>query len=218
MAENLDRFTKRARRVLTTAGDEARRLNHRFIGTEHILLGIVSEEGGVAMRVLQELATSVLKGVLLVFVYRPEYSPPWSDTSSLRVIELGPLDSNSSELLFRSCSQSTKEDVSRIVERGGGNPLFIEELAAHQTTVSQAEHSNRTVASAIPTNLSGLLMQRVDSLSLKSKALLKTASVVGRRFQVDLVTRPGAERDLALKELVNSSLLIEEGRAGQFRF
>ena len=58
MAENLDRFTKRARRVLTTAGDEARRLNHRFIGTEHILLGIVSEEGGVAMRVLQELEIS----------------------------------------------------------------------------------------------------------------------------------------------------------------
>ncbi len=55
MAENLDRFTKRARRVLTTAGEEARRLNHQFIGTEHILLGLVSEDGGVAMRVLQEL-------------------------------------------------------------------------------------------------------------------------------------------------------------------
>jgi ATP-dependent Clp protease ATP-binding subunit ClpC len=55
VAENLDRFTKRARRVLTSAGEEARRLNHRFIGTEHILLGLVSEEGGVAMRVLEEL-------------------------------------------------------------------------------------------------------------------------------------------------------------------
>ena len=58
MAENLDRFTKRARRVLTTAGEEARRLNHRFIGTEHILLGLVTEEGGVAMRVLRELEIS----------------------------------------------------------------------------------------------------------------------------------------------------------------
>jgi len=58
VAENLDRFTKRARRVLTTAGEEARRLNHQFIGTEHILLGLVSEDGGVAMRVLQELEIS----------------------------------------------------------------------------------------------------------------------------------------------------------------
>ena len=58
MAENLDRFTKRARRVLTTAGEEARRLNHEYIGTEHILLGLVSEDGGVAMRVLRELKIS----------------------------------------------------------------------------------------------------------------------------------------------------------------
>jgi ATP-dependent Clp protease ATP-binding subunit ClpC len=58
VAENLDRFTKRARRVLTTAGEEARRLNHQFIGTEHILLGLVSEDGGVAMRVLEELEIS----------------------------------------------------------------------------------------------------------------------------------------------------------------
>ena len=58
MADNLDRFTKRARRVLTTAGEEARRLNHQYIGTEHILLGLVSEDGGVAMRVLQELKIS----------------------------------------------------------------------------------------------------------------------------------------------------------------
>ena len=58
MAENLDRFTKRARRVLATAGAEAKRLNHEYIGTEHILLGLVSEDGGVAMRVLRELKIS----------------------------------------------------------------------------------------------------------------------------------------------------------------
>ena len=58
MADNFDRFTKRARRVLTHAQEEARLLNHRYIGTEHILLGLVTEEGGVAMRVLQELGVS----------------------------------------------------------------------------------------------------------------------------------------------------------------
>jgi ATP-dependent Clp protease ATP-binding subunit ClpC len=58
VAENLDRFTKRARRVLTHAQEEARRLNHRYIGTEHILLGLMAEEGGVAMRILQDLGVS----------------------------------------------------------------------------------------------------------------------------------------------------------------
>ncbi len=61
MAENLDRFTKRARRVLTTAGAEAKRLNHEYIGTEHILLGLVAEDGGVAMRVLEELKISAVQ-------------------------------------------------------------------------------------------------------------------------------------------------------------
>ena len=55
MADKFDRFTKRARRVLTLAQEEAQRLNHNYIGTEHLLLGLVREENGVAVRVLQEL-------------------------------------------------------------------------------------------------------------------------------------------------------------------
>src|SRR5947208_10044085 len=51
----LDRFTKRARRVLTLAQEEALRLNHNYIGTEHLLLGLVREENGVAVKVLREL-------------------------------------------------------------------------------------------------------------------------------------------------------------------
>ena len=55
MADKFDRFTKRARRVLTLAQEEAQRLNHNYIGTEHLLLGLVREENGVAVRVLKEL-------------------------------------------------------------------------------------------------------------------------------------------------------------------
>jgi ATP-dependent Clp protease ATP-binding subunit ClpC len=56
MANNkFDRFTKRARRVLTLAQEEAQRLNHNYIGTEHLLLGLVREENGVAVRVLRDL-------------------------------------------------------------------------------------------------------------------------------------------------------------------
>ena len=55
MANKMERFTQRARRVLSLAQEEAERLQHNYIGTEHLLLGLIREEGGVAGRVLREL-------------------------------------------------------------------------------------------------------------------------------------------------------------------
>jgi ATP-dependent Clp protease ATP-binding subunit ClpC len=51
----MDRFTQRARRVLNLAYQEAERMRHNYIGTEHLLMGLIREEGGVAGRVLREL-------------------------------------------------------------------------------------------------------------------------------------------------------------------
>ncbi len=51
----MERFTQRARRVLSLAHQEAERMRHNHIGTEHLLLGLIREEGGVAGRVLREL-------------------------------------------------------------------------------------------------------------------------------------------------------------------
>ncbi len=50
--DRFDKFTDEARRVLTFAQDEARRLNDNYIGTEHLLLGLVREEEGLAAHVL----------------------------------------------------------------------------------------------------------------------------------------------------------------------
>jgi hypothetical protein len=52
------RFTDRARRALAHARREARLLNHRFIGTEHILLGLMHEGDGVAAKALESLGIS----------------------------------------------------------------------------------------------------------------------------------------------------------------
>src|SRR5487761_1369703 len=54
-----ERFTDRARRVLVLAQEEARLLNHNFIGTEHILLGLVHEGEGVAAKALESLGISL---------------------------------------------------------------------------------------------------------------------------------------------------------------
>src|SRR6478735_7329344 len=47
-----ERFTERARQVVVLAQEEARTLKHNYIGTEHILLGLVRENEGVAARIL----------------------------------------------------------------------------------------------------------------------------------------------------------------------
>jgi len=60
-----ERFTERARQVVVLAQDEARALKHNYIGTEHILLGLLREEEGIA-------AAASARGLRLVFVDQAE--------------------------------------------------------------------------------------------------------------------------------------------------
>ena len=54
-------FTDRVRKVLQMAREEAARLHHEYVGTEHILLGLIREEDGVAARVLKDLGVELEK-------------------------------------------------------------------------------------------------------------------------------------------------------------
>ena len=54
-----ERFTDRARRVVVLAQEEAKMLNHNYIGTEHILLGLIHEGEGVAAKALESLNISL---------------------------------------------------------------------------------------------------------------------------------------------------------------
>lgn len=56
---SMERFTQRARRVLSLAHQEAERMRQNYIGTEHLLLGLIREDGGVAGRVLRELGLEI---------------------------------------------------------------------------------------------------------------------------------------------------------------
>ena len=55
MASRFEKFSERARRVLSLAQEEAQRFNHNYIGTEHVLLGLVREPEGTAAKVLGNL-------------------------------------------------------------------------------------------------------------------------------------------------------------------
>ena len=61
MGSRFEKFSERARRVLSLAQEEAQRFNHNYIGTEHILLGLVRETEGVAARVLSGLSVDLGK-------------------------------------------------------------------------------------------------------------------------------------------------------------
>ncbi len=61
MASRFDKFSERARHVLTLAQEEAQLRNHTFIGTEHILLGLLREEDGVAAKVVEGLGMNLTK-------------------------------------------------------------------------------------------------------------------------------------------------------------
>ena len=93
MASRFEKFTERARRVLTLAQEEAQHFSHSYIGTEHILLGLVREEEGVAAKVLVNLGVvlSKVRSAVEFIIGRGE--KPGSDEIGLsprakRVIEL----------------------------------------------------------------------------------------------------------------------------------
>ena len=88
-----ERFTDRARRVLVLAQEEARLLNHSFIGTEHILLGLIHEGEGVAAKALEQLGVSLeavrekVEETIGLSGTAPTGSPPFTPRAK-KVLEL----------------------------------------------------------------------------------------------------------------------------------
>jgi ATP-dependent Clp protease ATP-binding subunit ClpC len=74
----LDRLTDRARRALTFANQEAQRLAHDHVGTEHLLLGMVKENSGLAAIVLHEfhIDLSTVRQEVLRVTHGPSQNPP----------------------------------------------------------------------------------------------------------------------------------------------
>ncbi|MDD3827948.1 MAG: ATP-dependent Clp protease ATP-binding subunit [Anaerolineaceae bacterium] len=201
MAENLDRFTKRARRVLTVAGDEARKLNHRFIGTEHILLGLVAEEGGVAMRVLRELNISgeQIRNAVERTVgrgTRPTFTQPTLTPRTKRVIELAVDEARrrghhyiGTEHLLLGLVREGEGVAVDVLRRLGAPPEAIQDQVDRilKETPVHAGKSNRP-ASNTPT---------VDQLGTDLTALAESGKldpVVGRRSEIERVIQILARR------------------------
>ncbi|MGD8397263.1 MAG: ATP-dependent Clp protease ATP-binding subunit [Anaerolineae bacterium] len=200
MADNLDRFTKRARRVLTAAGEEARRLNHRFIGTEHILLGLVSEEGGVAMRVFSELEISseqVRKSVERTVGRgaRPTFTQPTLTPRTKRVIELSVDEARrmghhyiGTEHLLLGLVREGEGVAVDVLRRLGAPPEAIREQVVRLLRESQSHAGPGREGSTTPT---------VDQLGTDLTALAdsgKLDPVIGRKTEIERVIQILARR------------------------
>jgi DNA-binding winged helix-turn-helix (wHTH) protein/tetratricopeptide (TPR) repeat protein len=145
--------------------------------------------------------------VLLIATSRPGYRPPWMDRSYVTQVTIAPLSASDSARLLASVAgdQRIEDGVSSVIlERGEGNPFFLEELA--RTVLADGD-----AAPTIPETVQGVIMARLDRLPEQPRRLLQTASVVGREVPLTVLSRmwdaPTVEDDLA--ELCRQEFLYE---------
>src|SRR5829696_4047054 len=149
MPDRFDKFTERARKVLQLAQEEARRLNHNYIGTEHLLLGLVREGEGIAAGVLESLGVSLDKvrnQVIYVLNQSAAYSQQESRhssktpvidqlgmdlTAAARANKLDPVIGRERELerVIQILSRRTKNNPALVGEPGVGKTAIVEGLA-----------------------------------------------------------------------------------------
>src|SRR5918999_3865510 len=174
MADRFDKFTERARKVLQLAQDEAQRLNHHYIGTEHLLLGLVREGEGIAAGVLESLGVSLDKvrsQVIYVLNQSQSYSQQESRhasktpvidqlgmdlTAAARANKLDPVIGRAREIerVIQILSRRTKNNPALIGEPGVGKTAIVEGLA------------QRIAAGDVPETLMGKRLLTLDIGSL----------------------------------------------------
>jgi class 3 adenylate cyclase/tetratricopeptide (TPR) repeat protein/DNA-binding XRE family transcriptional regulator len=158
--------------------------------------------------------------ILLMCTWRPGYRPPWAEHSyvtQLGLRRLGPRDSLGLVSSVLGEQEVPGELAQVILERGEGNPFFLEELAR-----AVADRSAVESASFVPDTIQDVLMARIDRLDETPRQLLQTASVVGREVPLRLLAalwpRP-AELGEQLRTLQNLEFLYEQaGREPGFVF
>jgi class 3 adenylate cyclase/tetratricopeptide (TPR) repeat protein len=144
----------------------------------------------------------------LVVLTRRSDGPGWADLAGRTVIELRALDGSASEHLLADLSPEglSPRDRQVLVERAGGNPLFLVELARAARDTGSPE--------TLPDALEPLLAAQVDRLSPPDRRALRAAAVLGLRFESSLLAQvvdSDVHLDDALGERLSPFLREEEG-------
>ncbi len=140
-------FTPRAKRVLELSLEEARQLGHNYIGTEHLLLGLIREGEGVAARVLENLGVDLSKvrtQVIRMLGETAEVAAGSSSTGRNKTPTLDEFGSNLTQLALESKLDPVvgrQKEIERVIQilgrRTKNNPVLIGEPGVGKTAIAE---------------------------------------------------------------------------------
>ena len=169
--------------------------------------------------------------LLLLYTRRPEYLPPWLNRAVVTKLHLDPLPAGDIRRLVQArlgADVLPETLVRQVAEKAEGNPLFAEEIVSFltergvlRTTAGKVEFDSNAVAAAVPASVQSLLTARVDRLAPKDRTLLQAASVIGRRFDTELlaaVIDDTEEIDARLAAMQALDLVRSEGKSSDYSF
>jgi tetratricopeptide (TPR) repeat protein len=147
-----------------------------------------------SLAIVEELLTILPElRVALLVTYRSNWSHGWEGRSAYEQVNLRPLRADDARRLASELTTGaaiSDEITERVLERSGGNPLFLEELVHGERTADPAT-SHR-----LPASIHEMLLARLDALPADARRALQLASVVGMEFSESVVAALG-EHDAA---------------------
>ncbi|MDD3014301.1 MAG: ATP-dependent Clp protease ATP-binding subunit [Candidatus Gastranaerophilales bacterium] len=166
-------FTPRAKRVLELSWDEARQLGHNYIGTEHLLLGLIREGEGVAARVLENLGVDLnkVRSNVIRMLGETRTSTGGTSTSQSGRSKTPTLDEFGTNLTQAAQEQrldpvvGREKEVERVIQilgrRTKNNPVLIGEPGVGKTAIAEGL-ANKIVAGDIPEILEDKKLVQLD--------------------------------------------------------
>ncbi len=223
MPNKMERFTQRARRVLSLAQEEAERLQHNYIGTEHLLLGLIREEGGVAGRVLrdlgleqrrvEELVERLTRASMRTGSTQPELSPGTKRVLELAVDEARRMGHHyiGTEHLLLGLMRQTEGVAIDILKRLGVSPEEVRRQTRRvlQESPVQSNQPSQEEPRPRPSRGERGKTPLVDQLATDLTALAqegKLDPVVGREMEIERVIQV-----LSRRRKNNPALIGEPG-------
>lgn len=214
-SKNWERFTKRARQVLSLAQEEAERMNHSYIGSEHVLIGLLREEGGVAGKVLRELgleADRVQKMVERMTggkTSRTPFTKVELAPTTKRILQLAYDEARrmgqhyiSTEHLLLALARETTGPALDVLRKFGISPEQIRRQTRRMLKESPASSGNEPAGEKVPAGGPRQKKEKsktplVDQLATDLTSLAeegKLDPVVGRKTEIERVIQILARR------------------------